>query len=101
MSIAAAKDLSSGSKRPGPRIAREQATINGLVRVVGVIAGFFALSVTAVTEASESNGFPLPFSGTYQSLASEARERTSWGKNSWVTIPQNVYRTLVKDEEIV
>ncbi len=74
---------------------------NGLGRVVGAIAGVFALSVTTVTEASETNGFPLPFSGTYQSLASEARQLTSWDENSWVTIPQNVYLSLVKDKEIV
>ena len=74
---------------------------HGLGRVVGVLMGFFALSVTAASEANERNGFPLPFSGTYQSLASEARELTSWDKNSWVTIPQNVYLNLVKDKEIV
>ena len=72
-----------------------------LGRVIGFFLGFLSLSVTAVTEASESKSFPLPFSGTFQSLASEARELTSRDKNIWATIPQNVFLTLDKDEEDV
>jgi len=66
-----------------------------------VLLGVMVLSVTAVPEASDSHAFPLPFSGSFQSLASEARERTSQDNNRWVTIPQNVLLTLVKDNEIV
>ncbi len=74
---------------------------DGLGSVLGLFLGFLSLTVTAVAEASESKSFPLPFSGTFQSLASEARELTSRDENTWATIPQNVFLTLVKDEEIL
>ncbi len=62
---------------------------------------FWIFVVSAFSRVSASDEFPLPFSGNYQSLASEARELTSQQNNSWVTIPQNVYLTLVPDEEIL
>jgi hypothetical protein len=74
---------------------------SGLSRALGLLLGIMVLSVMAVTEASDSHAFPLPFSGTFQSLASEARELTSPNANSWVTIPQNVFLTLTKDNDIV
>ena len=74
---------------------------DGLGSVFGLFLGFFSLSVTAATEASERRNFPLPFSGTFQSLASEARELTSRDNDTWATIPQNVFLTLIKDEEII
>jgi hypothetical protein len=86
---------------PNMTFVRSVQRLNGLGRYVGFFLGFFALSAAAGVKAGESKSFPLPFSGTFQSLASEARELRSWDKNSWSTIPQNVFLTLVKDEEII
>ncbi len=59
------------------------------------------LVVSACAGASADNTFPLPFSGSYQSLASEALELTSRQDDNWITIPQNVYLDLVKDQDIL
>ena len=56
---------------------------------------------SACAGASADNAFPLPFSGSYQSLASEALELTSRQDDNWIAIPQNVYLDLVKDQDIL
>jgi len=62
---------------------------------------FSMLSMFALAEVSASDDFPFPFSGTYRSLASEAQELISRKNNTWVSIPQNVYLTLIKDRDIL
>ena len=62
---------------------------------------FVALLAFAYVEVVAGSDFPVPFSGIYQSLGSEARELTSRENNTWVIIPQNVYLTLVQDQDIL
>lgn len=69
--------------------------------MVCVVAAFLALSNSANGQSDNSSSFMLPFTGTYQSLASEAQELRSQEENTWVTIPQNVYLSFFRDEEII
>ncbi len=72
-----------------------------LTLIVRLILTSWMLVAPAVTHASNNVESLLPFSGTYQSLAAEARELTSRQDNTWVSIPQNVYLTLVQDQDIL
>lgn len=69
--------------------------------MVCVVAALLTLSNSAIGQSDNSNRLMLPFAGTFQSLASEAQELRSREDNTWITIPQNVYLTLHRDEEIV
>ncbi len=62
---------------------------------------FLVLFLVAFTPAHASQDLRFPFAGTYQSLGSEAQELTSRENNAWVDIPQNVYLTFVKDQDIL
>ena len=64
-----------------------------------LVVGIMLLSVVA--ESTASGDFPIPFSGHYQSLSSEAQELVSKQNNAWISIPQNVYLKLVKDSDIL
>ncbi|MDJ0831926.1 MAG: hypothetical protein QNJ69_00290 [Gammaproteobacteria bacterium] len=62
---------------------------------------FWLLVAPGLAKASTDIASMLPFAGSYQSLASTAQELTSREKNSWTTIPQNVYLNLIRDQEIL
>ena len=62
---------------------------------------FLVFYLVAIALAHASQDFRFPFTGTYQSMGSEARELTSRENNTWVDIPQNVYLTFAKDQDIL